>query len=259
MIRISTQIIFSIGEQEMSRLDEIKEIKKQLSKKLAINKIENVQKECCEKIPDLFEKKAFFKMQPRPSSHELSREFSYYKFCIDHVTVDGIWAEFGVFKGTSSKYLSKIKKEKFPNLKSGFHGFDSFEGLPENWNGTTKKGKFNVKGQIPQIANVDFHKGWFRDTIPVFLETTEKPFAFIHIDCDIYSSTVDILSNLKNRIIPGTVILFDELIGYDAWEHHEYKAFMEFTKEHDVEFEWIAFVANAGQAACKITKIGAKK
>jgi hypothetical protein len=34
---------------------------------------------------------------------------------------------------------------------------------------------------------------------------------------------------------------------------------MEFIKEHDVEFEWIAFVANAGQAACKITKIGAKK
>ena len=49
----------------MSRLDEIKEIKKELSKKFTINKVENVQKECCEKIPGLFEKKAFFKIQPR--------------------------------------------------------------------------------------------------------------------------------------------------------------------------------------------------
>ena len=91
MIKISTQIIFSTGEQKMSRLDEIEKIKKQLSKDFTVNKIENVQKEICEKIPELFQKKAFFKMQPRPSSHELSREFSYYKYCIDHVTVDGIW------------------------------------------------------------------------------------------------------------------------------------------------------------------------
>ena len=240
----------------MSRLDEIEKIKKELSKNFTVNKIENVQKEICEKIPELFEKKAFFKMQPRPSTHELSREFSYYKFCIDHVTVDGLWAEFGVYKGVSSKYLNKIRKEKFPNLKNNFHGFDSFEGLPEKWQGTkSKKGKFNTK-KIPKIPGVTFYKGWFKDTIPEFLKTHKQNFAFIHIDCDIYSSTVDILKNLKDRIVPGTVILFDELIGYKAWEQHEYKAFMEFVKENNVEFEWIAFVANAGQAACKITKIG---
>jgi hypothetical protein len=49
---------------------------------------------------------------------------------------------------------------------------------------------------------------------------------------------------------------FDELIGYNAWEEHEYKAFMEFVEENDVEYEWIGYVANAGQAACKIKKIG---
>tara|TARA_A100001201_G_C4087399_1_gene200969 strand:+ start:1210 stop:1935 length:726 start_codon:yes stop_codon:yes gene_type:complete len=240
----------------MSKLDEIEKIKKQLSKNFTVNKIENIQKEICEKIPDLFEKKAFFKMQPRPSSHELSREFSYYKYCIDHVTVDGIWAEFGVYKGTSSKYLSEMRKEKFPNLKSDFHGFDSFEGLPEKWSGTkSKKGTFNT-GIVPSIPGVTFHKGWFKNTIPNFLEKNKENFAFIHVDCDIYSSTVDIFNNIKNRIIPGTVILFDELIGYKAWEQHEYKAFMEFVKDNNVEFEWLAFVANAGQAACKITKIG---
>ena len=49
---------------------------------------------------------------------------------------------------------------------------------------------------------------------------------------------------------------FDELIGHNAWEEHEYKAFMEFVEENDVEYEWIGYVANAGQAACKIKKIG---
>jgi len=242
----------------MKRYEELQQIRDELGKKLIVAPIPfPSQKTISEKIPDLFAKKAFFKTKPRTQNHELSREYSYYIYCIEHVEVDGLWGEFGVFQGASSKYISKIKSQKFPDSKERLQGFDSFEGLPESWEKQgTKKGKFNVQGQIPQVPNVDFHKGWFQDTIPEFLKTTEKPFAFIHIDCDIYSSTVDILSNLKHRIVPGTVILFDELIGYDAWEHHEYKAFMEFVKENNVEFEWIAFVANAGQAACKITKIG---
>lgn len=241
----------------MSRFDELKEIRKELNKNHMVNNFPSpIQKNISEKLPDLFSKKAFFKMKPRPSSHELSREYSYYEYCVDHVELDGLWAEFGVYKGASSKYLSEMKNKSFPDSEYGFHGFDSFEGLPEAWSGTgSSKGKFKT-GVIPEISGVTFHKGWFKDTIPKFLEDHEENFAFIHIDCDIYSSTVDILSNLKNRIVSGTVILFDELIGYDAWEEHEYKAFMEFVEQNGVEYEWIGYVANAGQAACKIKKIG---
>tara|TARA_R100000388_G_scaffold47466_1_gene35844 strand:+ start:1482 stop:2210 length:729 start_codon:yes stop_codon:yes gene_type:complete len=236
---------------------ELEKTRNELALKFKVAPIPSAQKEIIKEIPDLFKTKAFFKMHPRPNTHDLSREYSYYKYCLKHVKNDGLWAEFGVYQGVSCKYLSEIKYNLFPGSKERLQGFDSFEGLPEQWhNQGTGKGKFNVGGNIPKIANVDFHKGWFKDTIPKFLKNTNKPFAFIHVDCDIYSSTVDILNNLKNRIVPGTVILFDELIGYDAWDQHEYKAFMEFVEENNVEFEWLAFVANAGQAACKITKIG---
>jgi len=239
-------------------MERLHEIKRQLENNgKIVPEIPKCQERILKAIPSLYDKQVFFKIHPRPDSHSRSREYSYYEYCIKHVTIDGLWAEFGVYKGTSCKFISEIKSRQFPNSKERLQGFDSFEGLPEAWKKTrTKKGKFNVKGEIPNVVNVDFHKGWFKDTIPKFLKETQKPFAFVHIDCDIYSSTVDILSNLKNRIIAGTVILFDELIGYNAWELHEYKAFMEFVEENNVEFEWIAFVANAGQAACKITKIG---
>ena len=138
-----------------------------------------------------------------------------------------------------------------------FHGFDSFEGLPEEWeNQGTKKGGLSARGKIPFVPGAKFHKGWFKDTIPEFIKDYDKPCAFLHIDCDIYSSTVDILENLSDKIIPGTVILFDEFTGYDAWQIHEYKAFVEFVEKYDVEYKWIACVVNAGQAACIITKKG---
>jgi hypothetical protein len=241
----------------VSRFEELKNIRNELNKDYTVNRFPTpVQEQIAGELPDLFDKKAFFKMSPRPNDHERSREYSYYKHCIQHVEVDGLWAEFGVYKGASSKYLNDLKNKIFPDSKYGFHGFDSFDGLPEAWSGTgSSKGKFKT-GNVPDIPGVTFHKGWFKDTIPEFLESHKENFAFIHIDCDIYSSTVDILTNLKNRIVPGTVMLFDELIGYNAWKEHEYKAFMEFVEENDVEYEWIGYVANAGQAACKIKKIG---
>ena len=40
-----------------------------------------------------------------------------------------LYLEFGVFQGEATRYWSKL----LLNSKSKLHGFDSFEGLPENW------------------------------------------------------------------------------------------------------------------------------
>ena len=241
----------------MKIYDKINQERKNIINKTkhTISGIPRAQKEVAELLPDLFEKKRFYKMHPRPNDHPQSREYQYYRYCISTVEIDGLWLEFGVYKGASSKYISNIKNELHPESDKGFHGFDSFEGLPEEWTGNgSPKGKFKTK--VPSVPGVIFHKGWFSDTIPKFLTSYKGQCAFIHIDCDLYSSTVDILENMSSRIVPGTVILFDELTGYDAWKDHEYKAFIEFVQKYDVEYEWLAYVANAGQAACKITKIG---
>ena len=218
----------------------------------SINPIPAAQKEVCDVAPEIFENsKIFFKMQPRPAPFAFSREYEYHKYCLSKVQLEGLWVEFGSYKGVSARYLTKIKEEMFPEIKTPFYGFDSFEGLPEDWEGTnTKKGGLSAKESVPNIPGAEFNKGWFKDTIPKFLEKHSGPFSFLHVDSDIYSSAVDVFTLAEERIIPGTVILFDEIIGYDAWKLHEYKAFNEFVERHNVKYRWLAAVANAGQAAC---------
>jgi len=103
-------------------------------------------------------------------------------------------------------------------------------------------------------ANVILHKGWFRDTVPQWCRETDGPIAFIHIDCDLYSSTVDVLTGLAQRLQRGTVILFDEYFSYPGWERHEYKAWQEFVKAEPIQYEYVAYARQ--QVMVRIAGIG---
>jgi hypothetical protein len=76
----------------------------------------------------------------------------------------------------------------------------------------------------------------------------------MHIDCDIYSSTVDILEGFADRIQAGTVVVFDEYFNYPNWERHEYKAWQEFVERYDVAYEYLAYARQ--QVSVKVTSIG---
>ena len=71
-----------------------------------------------------------------------------------------------------------------------------------------------MDGNVPNIPNVLFYKGLFKDTIPMFkqekLNDKDIRIGLIHIDCDLYSSTCDILDELIDYIVPGVIIVFDE-------------------------------------------------
>lgn len=154
--------------------------------------------------------------------------------------------EFGVFAGNSINLLSAIKPDKI------FYGFDSFKGLPEMWRDGFDKAAFNRDGNLPQVnENVRLVKGWFNETLPAFVKEHPEKCAFIHIDCDLYSSTKTIFEMLKNQIVSGTVITFDEYFNYPGWQEGEYKAFMEFIAWSGLEFEYIART-NHEQVAVKI-------
>ena len=58
-------------------------------------------------------------------------------------------------------------------------------------------------------------------------------------DCDLYSSTKTVFDNIYDRIVPNTVIQFDEYYNYPGWRNHEFKAFQEFCKKYSVEYEYI--------------------
>lgn len=170
---------------------------------------------------------------------------------LSQVKVPGHYMEFGVFKGQTISFMAR-------HLGAGitFHGFDSFEGLPEAWSGFyLGKSAFSLGGRLPTVpANVKLYKGWFSDTLPTWLQANEGPVAFVHIDCDIYSSTVDILEGLATRFQPGTVILFDEYFNYPGWELHEFKAWKEFVERHKVTYEYLSYARH--QVALRIVSIG---
>jgi hypothetical protein len=63
----------------------------------------------------------------------------------------------------------------------------------------------------------------------------------MHIDCDLYASTVEILEGLRERIQPGCVIVFDEYFNYPNWERHEFRAWQEFVTRHGVTYEYLAY------------------
>jgi hypothetical protein len=64
--------------------------------------------------------------------------------------------------------------------------------------------------------------------------------SFMHVDCDLYSSTKTVLNSFRRGIVRGTVILFDEIFGYEGFERYEYRAFMEFAREQGRAFETLA-------------------
>tara|TARA_R110000824_G_scaffold85062_10_gene211670 strand:- start:1428 stop:2210 length:783 start_codon:yes stop_codon:yes gene_type:complete len=214
-------------------------------------------------IPNLAEAKRFFKIRPSwaKTPHPMARNDAYYRYCINHIeNRDGLWLEFGVKFGKSAKILTNIKKEEFSHVQKPLYGFDSFVGFPEKteWG---RKGALTTEGVIPDIEGAEFYEGWFEDTIPVFNRKHSETLALLHIDCDIYSSTATVFEGVGDKIVPGTVILFDDILAYsqrrDLWagEKHELKAFMEFVEKYQVEYKWLASVPNASQAACIIKGI----
>jgi Macrocin-O-methyltransferase (TylF) len=170
---------------------------------------------------------------------------------LDQTKVAGHHLEFGVFTGGTIRFLARRK----PNR--AFAGFDSFEGLPEAWGGfNLGPAAFSRGGKLPKVPrNVKLYKGWFTDTLPIWRAEVAGPVAFVHIDCDLYSSTVDILEGLSDRFQVGTVIVFDEYFNYSNWEHHEFKAWREFVEKFNVGYDYLAYARQ--QVAVRITRLGA--
>lgn len=144
-----------------------------------------------------------------------------------------LYLEFGVWRGETTRAIAN----HLHNPESRLHGFDSFEGLPENWNMTAEAGCFSTDGRIPHSDDqrVQFHKGWFRDTLPDFVLPPHEVLV-INLDADLYSSTSFVLHQLREAIVSGTYIYFDEFSD----RHHELRAFDEFLRRTAMRFDLIA-------------------
>jgi hypothetical protein len=146
-----------------------------------------------------------------------------------------LYMEFGVFQGASMMYWSGALKHPHALL----HGFDSFEGLPEDFDidGPIVRSTHDLKGQMPQIDDprVKFFKGWFDQTLPTYT-VPEHEVLVIMIDADLYSSTIYVLRHLREFMKPGTFIYFDDM----SRPEHEPRAFDEFMTESGLRFQLVS-------------------
>lgn len=158
----------------------------------------------------------------------------------------GMILEFGVATGRTLNHFARILPFKT------IYGFDGFEGLPEDWTSRMRKGFF-ARTNLPTIRNnCKLVVGWFNETLPGFVQEHTSPIALLHIDCDLYSSAVTVLNALKNQIVPGTVIIFDEYMNYPGWQLDEFKAWQEHVRAFGVRYEYIGRVSRHQKVAVRV-------
>ena len=153
---------------------------------------------------------------------------------------DGILVELGVFQGTSANLISEAlhNRKRFDTV----YGFDCFSGLPEDWRELTK-GTFSVDSLPAVRSNVRLIDGLFSDTLPEFCkEKKGQKISFLHMDADLYSSTMTGFKELHHMFVPGTIIAFDEFAfwpGFYGEKQSEFEALMDASELYGFKYEYV--------------------
>ena len=150
------------------------------------------------------------------------------------ISFEGDMAEVGVYQGGSAKLICEAKKEKELYL------FDTFTGLPKLSNDDTHFGEKHwyenqfdntsvesIKKLLREYENVHVIKGEFPQSGK---EIINKKFCFVHLDVDLYKSTIDSLIFFFPKMIKGGIILI-----HDYHSDGIQKAFKEFRNENDLQ------------------------
>ncbi|MGH7775149.1 MAG: TylF/MycF/NovP-related O-methyltransferase [Candidatus Binatia bacterium] len=129
------------------------------------------------------------------------------------VHLKGDFAECGVYKGGTALLLARVLKGR----KKMLYLFDSFRGLPkvnrekdpwfqEGW--FSQDSVASVKQVLSDFLNItDIREGWIPGT---FAGLENRFYAFVHLDVDLYRSTLDCCEYFYPRLVSGGVLLFDE-------------------------------------------------
>jgi tetratricopeptide (TPR) repeat protein len=180
-----------------------------------------------------------------PGFRQFGLTLALLRWALAQATTPGLVLEFGVRRGTSITALGHAAGQEV-------HGFDSFEGLPEDW-GSNRAGVLTTGAALPAVpANVTLHSGWFEQTLPAFLAAHPGPVRFANIDSDLYSSARTVLTALAGRIGPGTVLVFDEFVGNRTWRDDEYRAFHEYAAASGIAWRIIAVGLATKQVAIAV-------
>lgn len=159
------------------------------------------------------------------------------------------YLEFGVSTGESIRWWSTA----FVHADTRLVGFDTFEGLPEDW-GVNAAGTYTAEGRLPQLGDdrAEFEVGLFQDTLPGWLRTNRlERRTVVHLDADLYSSTLFVLSSLAPQLRVGDVLVFDEF-GSIRNAGHEFRAFADFTTAYQWTYEPVGATTAFKQVALRV-------
>jgi len=156
------------------------------------------------------------------------------------------YLEFGVFEGESLRSWCRFNQ----NTGSRFFGFDSFEGLPEDWTPNKPAGTFRT--DLPSIDDprCQLVKGLFQDSLYPFLDGF-RPHGrlVVHIDSDLYSSALFCLAALNRWLVPGSLVIFDEF-----WDlENEFAAFCDWSRASYKQCAGIASTSLNRQVAVTVS------
>eukprot|EP00946_MAST-07B_sp_MAST-7B-sp1_P003697 g3697.t1 len=150
-----------------------------------------------------------------------------------------VLVELGVWRGDT---LRRIAVEAAGHE---VYGFDSFFGLPSDFaGGQFRRGAFSTRGVLPPRLpiNVDIRAGWFNQTIAKFvgeLIAENSRVAFVHVDCDLFSSAKEALSILAPVLSDRAVIQFDQFFGYPKWRDGEARAWWDVSNSFALNFSYV--------------------
>jgi hypothetical protein len=196
------------------------------------------------------ESSAHFSREMMPTASVFDDPIATLEHALSLAPADGMALEFGVYEGRTLRVITAARRNQ------QVFGFDSFQGLPEDWRSGLPAGTF-ATDKLPDIPGAELVVGLFADTLPDFLAHHPGPVSFLHVDADLYSSAVTVFTHVGPRLRPGSVIVFDEYFNYPGWQRHEHRAWQEFAAASAVEFEYVAYTGNNEQVALVITKIRA--
>jgi hypothetical protein len=153
-------------------------------------------------------------------------------YILERLKPQGHAVEFGVAAGTSLNLITCY----MPAV-----GFDSFEGLPEDWCGEVKGWRACVQ---PAVRGAELVVGLFADTLPLYDFEAIQPIGLVHCDADLYSSTKTALEHVGPHLEEGAILVFDEWHCKDEernamMELHEQRAWREYANQTGVSWDVI--------------------
>jgi len=181
----------------------------------------------------------------------IAERYRQHSMCPRHTFVDNLmiaqrWAppggdvvECGVWRGGMIRGLADML-----GSDRTYHLFDSFEGLPPAqeidgqaaiaWQQDTASPLFHDNCSADESHaralfkgssfDVEFHRGWFEDTIPKY--RPGRPISVLRLDCDWYESTMTCLRGLGPHLAPNALVLVDDYYDWDGCARalHDYLA-----------------------------------